>query len=349
MLWDAPPSVQRSNPQQLVDEATSTEAAAASYDLVDGSFMSETESNFGCSLAKFDPQAVIDKLKFSLGEAATAAGGDDVFTNLVQPQQPAAEYSVNSGSFVSVNSASEGYRPTADEDSGQALWPQYSLTFEQNSQTTVHQSSDTPQASAGEFEASSTELSNKENESITTNGVASNDGVEADGVPSAMEQEPKKKPSAPEAGPKLENGDLDPDLEPDQLDASSGAGDDTTFDPSLIPTISEVAQLLPSVIEAMGSGSDPPLPILPPQPASVPQVLIQEPKRLDRDECRLNLLDHIASVQAELELRLDSIEASLSNIVDDADRALASVKSRSMLTAVLRDLGTARTLMWSLK
>jgi hypothetical protein len=60
-------------------------------------------------------------------------------------------------------------------------------------------------------------------------------------------------------------------------------------------------------------------------------------------------LDHIASVQAELELRLDSIEASLSNIVDDADRALASVKSRSMLTAVLRDLGTARTLMWSLK
>jgi hypothetical protein len=307
--------------------------------------MAETDSNFG---GKFDAQAVIDKLKFRLSEAATAAGGDP-FSTISQDPPP---FSNNSSDFCPgsqppflTNNVSNSHRPHSnDADTSHNLLPQFHLNFDPGSQTSTatnagNQNCDITPASQT---SSSAEMSNKENESITTNG----DSVDS-ASSGSPDQEPKKKADpqdhhlSSEAKPEAES-EVDLHLEPDG----------GTFDPSLFPTVSEVAQLLPSVIKAMGSaagsGHESPISILPPPP---PRVIIQEPKRLDRDECRLNLLDHIANVQAEFEIRLESIETSFNKIIDDeAINPLPETSTtRSMLTTVLRDLSTARTLLWSLK
>ena len=365
MLWDPPPSIQQQEP----NEATSTAATSTAFDIGDNSFVDETESNFGGG--KFNPQAVIDKLKFRLGEAATAAGGDP-FSNITSPQfSNSSEFcSTTQQNFLNDNSL---------EQRDETLWPQYSLTFEQqqNSQAatsssgvtgSTNQSSDISQTSPADqaFEASSSnEMPPKECEPITTNGMTGQDAENlGEFDPATFEEESRKtdlehQQQDEDMNAKPSDDDIRQALEAageDQLDevVGSGSGDEATFDPSLIPTFSEVAQLLPSVIEAMGSsgaggsgsGSESPLPILPPPR----RVIIQEPKRLDRDECRLNLLDHISGVQNELEIRLDSIETSLSKIIDESNCPLPQTpKTRSMLTMLLRDLSTARTLMWSLK
>ena len=54
-----------------------------------------------------------------------------------------------------------------------------------------------------------------------------------------------------------------------------------------------------------------PQPILPPAP---PPNIIPEPKRLDRDECRQNLLDHIEALQKHVEDRLENVEEQIENI-----------------------------------
>lgn len=333
MLWDEPPSI-RQTPG--VDEVTET-----SFD--DNAFMTETDSNFGSG--KFDAQAVIDKLKFRLSEAATAAGGGDLFSNV--PQEPEAfpnsssEFCANTQMFLSNNVSDSRLGPSSSDSSHN-----FSLNFGQNNS----------QSSAKADQ--STEMSNKENESITTNGESVDQGEAAacqdQGSEKKLNDKDRLSSSSPEVKP-------EPVAEIDPADPEDGLqleGDSTAFDPSLIPTVSEVAQLLPSVIEAMGSAEGPghesPIPNLPPPPPPPPpRVFIQEPKRLDRDECRLNLLDHIGSVQTELEARLESIEASLTEIVADDATATNSLPptstTRSMLTTVLRDLSTARRLLWSLK
>lgn len=341
MLWDDPLSIQQ---QQNAAETT----------LFENAFIPETDSNFG---GKFDAQAVIDKLKFRLSEAVTAAGGDP-FTKVPQT------FPNNSSDFCSQTQhqqqqflsshLSDSHRPNNDsnlDDASHDLMPAFLQNMDAINQSSTattttslsagetdgpcNPSTDSPQMSP---ETSARTSNNKENEPITRNGD----------VLTPFEPEPKKPNDEDQKSETDLVSEVDLQLESEHLET-----DTTSFDPCLIPTISEVAQLLPSVIEAMGSAAgtdhDSPLPILSAPPP--PRVLIQEPKRLDRDECRLNLLDHISSVQAELELRLDSIEMSLNKIVEDDvnDPLPATISTRSMLTTVLRDLSTARTLLWSLK
>merc|ERR1711902_463982 len=64
---------------------------------------------------------------------------------------------------------------------------------------------------------------------------------------------------------------------------------------NLLPSVSEMQRLLPDVIKdisgSLSSVSSPPA-TFPPAPNIIP-----EPKRLDREECRLNLLDQIENVE----------------------------------------------------
>ena len=50
--------------------------------------------------------------------------------------------------------------------------------------------------------------------------------------------------------------------------------------------------------------------ILPPPPPNI----IPEPKRLDREECRLNLLDHIEALQKHVEDKLEAVEDQIENV-----------------------------------
>merc|ERR1712001_715392 len=121
-------------------------------------------------------------------------------------------------------------------------------------------------------------------------------------------------------------------------------------DPSMIPSLSEVQQLLPSLMssleeqllndqqqvqidatldessECMTSLSSDVnnivsidvgnqslqqfhTPIIPATPVAFPET-----KRIDKDECRLNLMHHIDAVQTEFERRLNLIESTLAEI-----------------------------------
>lgn len=85
---------------------------------------------------------------------------------------------------------------------------------------------------------------------------------------------------------------------------------------------------------------------------------IPEPKRLDRDECRLNLLQHIESVQAEVEYRYSAIESAISKIeampgASNAGFSLEQIsvgdaKMKAKLNKLIQDLSVARQLTWTL-
>jgi len=429
MLWDSPTSIQAASSQSHPDvaAASTTTATSTSFDLPDDSFVVSNEQSGETNFGKFDPQAVIDKLKYRLGSAATAAGGDP-FSNSIPLSSTTVDFSATTprNNFCSPSSNNSHHQPHSNDEDSHNLWPQFSLTFEQQqqqqqpqqqqqtSESTIGGSLNSVPPTTNNLNCDDVSVSHQEPKQIEiplnnefsikkeeeeqvqppiTNGNASaEDDKEAEVDkneqfdPESLEQSKKKPVQFEDSGKlaeqtetfpptlKSENG---PEQQPqqqhdhnhhtevdDQVNHLEGvgseevAGDDPPFDPSLIPTFSEVAQLLPSVIEAMGSsgagnGSESPPPhslnLLPPPPP--PRVLIQEPKRLDRDECRLNLLDHISSVQNEVELRLDYIESSLKSILDEgALIPLPQTKeTRSLLTTILRDLGTARSLMWSLK
>merc|ERR1711936_890877 len=79
-------------------------------------------------------------------------------------------------------------------------------------------------------------------------------------------------------------------------------------------------------------------------------TLIPEPKRLDREECRLNLLNHVEEMQVLVEARLEEIENRL-DAVDPSTNAScsttpssssASSAAASSLSRILLDLRTAR-------
>ena len=95
-------------------------------------------------------------------------------------------------------------------------------------------------------------------------------------------------------------------------------------------------------------------------------VIIPEPKSLDKDECRLNLLEHIDAVQTEFENRLEVMEKTLAEVEQDrngsgssgrqplggvsatADGVIDPVaQTKVLLSLLLQDLATANLLVHS--
>jgi len=177
---------------------------------------------------------------------------------------------------------------------------------------------------------------------------------------------------------------------PDGTEGGGGEGSD--FVP-LIPSLSEVRQLMSSLenqeqqdeeVDQFGGGGEEedvddedfnedvlqdalqtaasaPVP-LPPR-----QVIIPEPKSLDKDECRLNLLEHIDAVQTEFENRLEVMEKTLAEVEQGrkgsgnsghqvalggvsstADGVIDPVaQTKVLLSLLLQDLATANLLVHS--
>ena len=87
-------------------------------------------------------------------------------------------------------------------------------------------------------------------------------------------------------------------------------------------------------------------------------VIFPETKRLDKDECRLNLLHHIDAIQTEFEYRLNLVEKTMaeidsnksgtetvstsSDVDEDSDPA---AKTKAILTLLLHDLRTSKNLV----
>merc|ERR1712107_974817 len=121
-----------------------------------------------------------------------------------------------------------------------------------------------------------------------------------------------------------------------------------------LPSVSELQLLLPGVIQDISQGSG--------NHAFSQQAvrgtnptLIPEPKRLDREECRLNLLNHVEELQVLVEARLEEIE-SLDAVDPSANSSCSTTPSSSTttqppyphssssLSRVLLDLRTAKKL-----
>ena len=148
MLWDTPSSIQTASSQPHADAAaTTTTATSTSFDMHkdnDGFSVGNDqigETNFG----KFDPQAVIDKLKYRLRSAATAAGGDP-FSNSIPLTSASEDLSSTTprNNFCSPSSNKSHHQPHSNDEDSQNLWPQFSLTFEQQQQQQQQQNSESP-------------------------------------------------------------------------------------------------------------------------------------------------------------------------------------------------------------
>jgi len=123
-----------------------------------------------------------------------------------------------------------------------------------------------------------------------------------------------------------------------------------------LPSVSELQLLLPGVIQDISQGSG--------NHAFSQQAvrgtnptLIPEPKRLDREECRLNLLNHVEELQVLVEARLEEIENRLDAVDPSANSSCSTTPSTSSSTTqppyphsssslgrVLLDLRTAKKL-----
>ena len=166
-------------------------------------------------------------------------------------------------------------------------------------------------------------------------------------------------------------------------------------DPSMIPSLSEVQQLLPSLMSSLeeqlmndqqqtSSGSlDESESCINPisseanniatieevgcqslqqfhtQMIQPSPVIFPETKRIDKDECRLNLLHHIDAVQTEFEHRLNLVEKILAEIDsikggtdtathlnnDTDEESDPAAKTKAILTLLLHDLKTSKHLV----
>ena len=154
------------------------------------------------------------------------------------------------------------------------------------------------------------------------------------------------------------------------------SGDDhIAIDPSMIPSVSEVEQLLPSIIQAMveensnqqqqhpvGDGSagvvvsapvgGDVVAAAPPPPPPLQPPIIPEQKRIDKDESRLNLLEHIEKMQDQVESLLGKAEGHLSILeaedevdVPQFDLDKMSGRMKAIVAALAHDLSTARKLL----
>ena len=72
-------------------------------------------------------------------------------------------------------------------------------------------------------------------------------------------------------------------------------------------------------------------------------TLIPEPKRLDREECRLNLLHHVEELQQLVDGRLQEIEERL-----EALESSTSTSKSSSMSPLLQDIRSAKKLNSSL-
>merc|ERR1711997_88019 len=124
-----------------------------------------------------------------------------------------------------------------------------------------------------------------------------------------------------------------------------------------LPSVSELQLLLPGVIQDISQGSA--------NHAFSQQAvrgtnptLIPEPKRLDREECRLNLLNHVEELQVLVDARLEEIESRLDAIDPSSNSSCSTTPSSSStshhrlypthssssLGRILLDLRTAKKL-----
>jgi hypothetical protein len=156
--------------------------------------------------------------------------------------------------------------------------------------------------------------------------------------------------------------------------------DNIAIDPSMIPSVSEVEQLLPSLIQAMQEEDSnaaaaaavqhlqqqqqqqhhhhhlqhhrPPSLQPPPPQMPLPRLppIIPEQKRIDKDECRLNLLEHIEKTQSEVDSMLDKVEGHLGRLEEGQSSGggeldKLSGRAKAIVMALIHDLGTARKLV----
>merc|ERR1712181_133882 len=123
-----------------------------------------------------------------------------------------------------------------------------------------------------------------------------------------------------------------------------------------LPSVSELQLLLPGVIQDISQGSG--------NHAFSQQAvrgtnptLILEPKRLDREECRVNLLNHVEELQVLVESRLEEIESRLDSVDPSSNSSCSTTPSSSShqlplypthsassLGRILLDLRTAKKL-----
>ena len=114
---------------------------------------------------------------------------------------------------------------------------------------------------------------------------------------------------------------------------------------TLLPSVSEMQRMLPDVIKDI-SGSLSSTPsfspnILPPAPHAAPPNIIPEPKRLDRDECRQNLVEHIELLQKHVEDRLEAVEAEI-EMIEKKRRDSPGVWSGLIMSSKLQSVKSAK-------
>lgn len=238
---------------------------------------------------------------------------------------------------------------------------------------------------------------------IPVNGTASTHEEDSSNT-SSMQSESDKKPPT-NNGPvsedlaKFESGgnspnatvcmDMDGAVDHDLASGNVSTNEETVamgdIDLSMIPSVSEVEQLLPSIIQAsleaqmggatetngdggaaaaaalqsLAGGPSVSVPLSVPPQAQKP-VFIPEQKRIDRDESRLNLLDHVERVQNDLDRIFDQVEAQLGvleggkngcseNINQLSRNALALLtKTKAIAMTLAQDLSTSKKLMCAL-
>merc|ERR1712013_177440 len=117
-----------------------------------------------------------------------------------------------------------------------------------------------------------------------------------------------------------------------------------------LPSVSELQLLLPGVIQDISQGSANHNFSQQAVRATNP-TLIPEPKRLDREECRLNLLNHVEELQVLVDARLEEIEDRLDAVDPSTNSSCSTTPSSSSasssaaassLSRILLDLRTAR-------
>ncbi|QQP35219.1 PHD finger protein 20like, partial [Caligus rogercresseyi] len=135
-------------------------------------------------------------------------------------------------------------------------------------------------------------------------------------------------------------------------DLNNAEGGEDLIDPSMIPSVSEVEELLPSIIQGLPTEE-----FEEEQPVPLPNI-IPEPKRIDKDESRCNLIQHIDDVQCELEERLNLLEENLCILEkkeeEDSEQILYDAvhadcaKTKAVIQMLLLDLSTGKTLLGTL-
>merc|ERR1712203_100708 len=95
-----------------------------------------------------------------------------------------------------------------------------------------------------------------------------------------------------------------------------------------LPSVSELRLLLPGVIQDISQGSANHNFSQQAVRATNP-TLIPEPKRLDREECQLNLLNHVEELQVLVDARLEEIENRLDAVDPSTNSSCSTTPSSS--------------------